>query len=136
MQIDKTILHYKILDKLGEGGMGVVYKAEDLKLKRFVALKFLHPYLIGQPRTRERMKREARAAASLNHPNICTIHEYHETEDSAFIVMEYIEGETLKQIIDRDGPLSQEQAIDILKQIAEALAVAHQKEIIHRDIKS
>ncbi len=123
--IGQTILHYKIFEKLGEGGMGVVYKAEDLKLKRTVALKFLSPLLLNKPRTRTRLEHEAQAAAALNHINICTIHEFHKTDDAVFIVMEYIQGETLKRIIDRDGPLPQEKAKAIILQIAEALVVAH-----------
>jgi len=136
MKIGQTILHYKILEKLGEGGMGIVYKAEDLKLKRTVALKFMSPFLLNQARTRTRLEREAQAAAALNHTNICTIHEFHKADDASFIVMEYIQGETLKQIIDRDGPIPQEKAKAIILQIAEALAVAHKNGVIHRDIKS
>jgi len=134
--IGKTIFHYSIIEKLGEGGMGVVYKAEDLKLKRTVALKFLLGYHMSLPRFRARLEREAQAASSLTHPNICPVYAYHETEDSMFLVMEFIEGETLKQIIDRDGPFSQGKAIDIITQVAEALAVAHDNGVIHRDIKS
>lgn len=134
--IGQTILHYKILEKLGEGGMGVVYKAEDLKLKRTVALKFLPHYLMSRPKFHARLEREAQAASSLNHPNICPVYAYHETEDSVFLVMEFVAGETLKQIIERDGPLPQERAKKIIIQIAEGLAVAHKNGVIHRDIKS
>lgn len=136
IDVGKTILHYKILEKLGEGGMGIVYKAEDQKLKRVVALKFLPDYLIGKLRTRTRLEREAQAAASLNHPNICTIHGFHETEKHVFIVMEYIKGETLEEILNREGPIPQQKAIQIITQVAEGLVAAHQKGIIHRDIKS
>jgi len=136
MEIGKNILHYKILEKLGEGGMGVVYKAEDLKLKRIVALKFLPTHLMYRPRFRIRLEREAQAASSLNHPNICQVYAYHETDDYVFLVMEYIAGETLKQIIDREGPFPQDKAVEIITQVAEALAAAHQNGVIHRDIKS
>jgi serine/threonine protein kinase len=134
--VGKTILHYKILDILGKGGMGIVYKAEDMKLGRTVALKFLSDYPLADEEDRARFEREARAAASLNHPNICTIYEFHQTEEFAFIAMEYIEGETLKQILKRDGPFSQDKATEIIIAVAEALAEAHKKGVIHRDIKS
>ncbi len=107
--IGKTILHYKILEKLGEGGMGVVYRAEDTKLKRTVALKFLPPGLTKDPETKERFLYEARAASALDHPNICTIHEINEAEDHHFISISYIEGESLKDRI-KDGPLPIDEA--------------------------
>ena len=132
--IGKTIIHYKILDKLGEGGMGVVYKAEDTKLERTVAIKFLRQ-IAGNSEEGERFKVEAKAAAALNHPNIATIHAIEEVAGELFIVMEYIEGRELKSVMD-DGQLSIEDAMDYGTQIAEGLRAAHDKGIIHRDIKS
>ncbi len=133
--IGKTISHYKILEELGRGGMGVVYKAEDTKLQRIVALKFLPVSMTRDERARERFVHEARAASALDHPNICTIHEIDETEEgNTFIVMAYYEGETLKEKIER-GPLEIEEALDIVCQISEGLHEAHEKEIVHRDIK-
>jgi len=134
--IKKTILHYKILKKIGKGGMGVVYKAEDIKLGRLVALKFLSDYSISSHEDRVRLGREARAAASLKHESVCTIFGFYETDEQCFIAMEYVEGETLKELIHRKGSLSQEKAIEITQKIAEVLSIAHQKGIIHRDIKS
>ena len=134
--IGKTIFHYKILEKLGAGGMGVVYKAEDTKLKRTVALKFLPPELTHEPETKERFIREAQTASALEHNNICTIHEIDETKDGQlFIVMACYEGETLKDRINR-GPLKIEEAVGIAAQIAEGLHEAHEKKIVHRDMKS
>ena len=133
--IGKTVLHYKILEKLGEGGMGVVYKAEDTKLKREVAIKFLPKHISTNDEERERFKIEAQAAAALNHPNIATIHYIEETDDETFIVMEYIDGQELKEEI-RPGPLPLEKAIDIAIRIGEGLQAAHEKDTIHRDIKS
>ncbi|UCE06600.1 MAG: protein kinase [bacterium] len=133
--IGKTVSHYKILEKLGEGGMGVVYKAEDTKLKRTVALKFLPPALSSNQEAKERFIQEAQAASALEHPNICTIYEIDETEDGQmFIVMACYEGETLKKKIQRE-PLDLESAIDIASQIAAGLARAHEAGITHRDIK-
>lgn len=133
--VGKTISHYKILEKLGEGGMGVVYKAEDIKLKRTVALKFLPPELTRDPEAKERFIQEAQAASALDHPNICTIHEIDETEDGQlFIVMACYEGETLKKKV-ASGQLSVDSAIDIAIQIAQGLAKAHEHGITHRDIK-
>jgi non-specific serine/threonine protein kinase len=134
----KTISHYKILEKLGEGGMGVVYKAEDTKLKRAVALKFLPPHLTKNETGLARFLQEAQAAAALNHPNVCTIHEIHNEGESPFIVMEYVEGKTLKDIVGATGrsPLQMQDIILYTTQIAEALKAAHSKGIIHRDIKS
>jgi len=132
--IGKTISHYKILEKLGEGGMGVVYKAEDTKLRRTVALKFLSPQALGTEDEKARFIHEAQAAAALNHPNICTIHEIDETEGQSFIAMEYIEGQSLKGIIE-SGPLKLEEAQNIAMQIAEGLHEAHRRQIVHRDIK-
>ncbi len=133
--IGKTISHYKIIEKLGEGGMGVVYKAEDTKLKRTVALKFLPPELTRDPESRKRFIHEAQAASTLEHNNICNIHEIDETEDGQqFIVMAFYAGETLKQKIKR-GPLSIDQAIDMAIEIGAGLAKAHAAKILHRDIK-
>ena len=138
--IGKTISHYKILEKLGEGGMGVVYKAEDMKLKRPVALKFLPGHLTADKQARERFEREAKAAAALNHPNIITIYEIGEFESPAtagrqiYIAMEYIEGQTLGQIISA-GPLTFDQATEFAIAIGDALSLAHRKGIIHCDIK-
>jgi pentatricopeptide repeat protein len=133
--IGKTISHYKIIEKLGEGGMGVVYKAEDLKLKRIVALKFLPADLTRDPEAKERFIQEAQTASALDHPNICTIFEIDETEDGQiFITMAYYEGETLKKKIER-GPLKLDEAIDIAIQVAQGLSRAHESDIIHRDIK-
>jgi dienelactone hydrolase/predicted Ser/Thr protein kinase len=126
---------YRIIDEVGAGGMGVVYKAEDLKLKRSVALKFLPPHLMDSPELKERFLVEAQAAAALNHPNICVIHEVGESEDRSFIAMEFVEGETLRDRI-RKGPLKTDEALDIAIQIASGLGEAHGKGIIHRDIKS
>jgi tRNA A-37 threonylcarbamoyl transferase component Bud32/dienelactone hydrolase len=126
---------YKIIEVSGKGGMGIVYKAEDTKLKRNVALKFLPPELIRDEEAKERFVLEAQAAAALSHPNICTIHEIEEEEGKSFIAMEYIEGQSLKAKIDR-GPLNVDEALDISIQVAEGLEEAHRKGIIHRDIKS
>jgi serine/threonine protein kinase/Flp pilus assembly protein TadD len=133
--IGKTISHYKILEKLGEGGMGVVYKAQDLKLDRFVALKFLPKDLTRYTNARERFIHEAKTASALQHSNICTIHEIDETEEGQiFICMDCYDGETLKTKINR-GPLQIADAVNISRQIAEGLARVHSKGIIHRDIK-
>ena len=133
--IGKTISHYKILEKLGEGGMGVVYRAQDTKLDRIVALKFLPPHLTSEPQEKERFIHEAKAASALSHTNITTIHEIDEFEGQMFIVMEYCEGKTLKQIIDKET-LSIKKVLDVGIQICEGLTAAHKKEIVHRDIKS
>jgi serine/threonine protein kinase/Tfp pilus assembly protein PilF len=133
--IGKTVSHYKILEKLGGGGMGVVYKAEDLKLDRFVALKFLPPYLCTEEDEKKRFIHEAKAASKLDHTNICTIHEIDQTEDGQiFIAMACYEGETLKQKI-KKGPLKIKEALDIAIQVSEGLKRAHEKKIVHRDIK-
>ncbi len=133
--IGKTVSHYKISEKLGEGGMGVVYKAEDTRLHRTVALKFLSSQALGSEEEKTRFIHEARAAAALNHPHICTIHEIDEHDEHQFIAMEYIEGESLKDRIER-GPLKLEEAGNIAVQIADGLSEAHKKGIVHRDIKS
>jgi serine/threonine protein kinase/lipoprotein NlpI len=133
--IGKTISHYRILEKLGEGGMGVVYKAEDTKLRRPVALKFLPPELTRDPGAKERFIKEAQAASALDHPHICNIHEIDETaEGQLFMCMACYEGETLKEMIAR-GPLGIEEAIRIAAQIGEGLTKAHAAGIVHRDLK-
>ena len=126
---------YTILKELGRGGMGVVYKAEDTKLKRTVALKFLPPDLTHIPEVKSRFMREAQAAAALDHPNICTVYEFDETEESSFISMAYIEGQSLKKKM-KSGPLELEEALKIATQVAEGLQEAHKKGVVHRDIKS
>jgi tetratricopeptide (TPR) repeat protein/predicted Ser/Thr protein kinase len=132
--IGKTISHYRIIEKLGEGGMGVVYKAEDLKLGRVVALKFLPPEWTRDAAARSRFFHEAQAAAALSHPNICTIFEIDEADGQVFIAMERIEGESLRDMIAR-GPMEVGEVLDISGRIAEGLAAAHAKAIVHRDIK-
>jgi len=126
---------YKIIEELGRGGMGVVYKAEDTKLRRTVALKFLPPELTHIPEVHERFTREAQAAAALDHPNICTVYEFDEAEDTNFISMAYIEGQSLRKKIE-SGPLELEEALEIAEQVAEGLQEAHKKGVVHRDIKS
>ena len=132
--IGQTISHYKLLEKLGEGGMGVVYKAEDTKLDRKVALKFLPSHLSASEQDKARFIQEAQAASAINHPNICTIYSIDEHEDQLFIAMEYIDGETLRGKI-KSAAINPKSTIDIGIQIANGLAAAHEKGIVHRDIK-
>ena len=130
--IGETILHYKIIEKLGEGGMGEVFKAQDTKLDRFVALKFLPSQLTASEDDKARFIQEAKAASSMNHPNVCTIHSIEEYKDQLFIVMEYIEGTTLR---DNKQVLSEKKILEIATQVADGLGAAHEKGIVHRDIK-
>ena len=134
MMVGQSISHYRIVAKLGEGGMGVVYKAEDTRLERLVAIKFLRERRLSDEQIKKRFRREAKAAAALSHSNVCTVHEIDEADGSTFIVMDLIEAESLDQKIEL-GPLKLEEVLNVSQQIAKGLGATHKKGVVHRDIK-
>src|SRR5262245_3601131 len=133
--IGQRIQHYQVTEKLGEGGMGVVYRAQDTRLNRAVALKFLHPAIVASPEDQQRLVHEARAAASLSHPHICTVYEINEHEGRTFIAMQFVEGSTLRDRV-LSGRIETVDALRYLMQIADGLKQAHTRGIVHRDMKS
>jgi serine/threonine protein kinase len=132
--IGQMLSHYRIVEKIGAGGMGDVYKAHDSRLDRHVAIKVLREELASDPERLKRFEQEARAASALDHPNIITIHDIAESDGVHYIVMQYVEGQTLRELL-AEGPLSLEKLLDMAKQIAEGLAKAHEAGILHRDLK-
>ena len=132
--IGKTIAHFEVLDTLGEGGMGAVYRAKDTRLKRDVAIKLLASHLLNDEEAKQRFLTEARATSALNHPNVCTLYDILDLDGQYFLVMECLEGQTLRALLE-DGPLEVVRAVHIINQIAAGLGAAHKKHIVHRDIK-
>jgi serine/threonine protein kinase len=132
--IGRTIGHYQVLELVGFGGMGTVYKAKDTRLQRFVALKFLSRQFLDDQQAMRRFRREARVASALNHPNVCTIYEIDEHEGNCFLAMEYLQGSTLRQRV-ADGPIDEDNLLNLAIEVADALDAAHQAGIVHRDVK-
>jgi len=132
--IGKTLSHYKVIEKIGQGGMGEVYRAEDTNLSREVAIKVLPEQFTKDPQRLARFEREAKLLASLNHPNIAAIHSFEHSDDVHFLVLELVEGETLQERVAK-GPLPVEEALEVCRQIAEGVEAAHEKGVIHRDLK-